>query len=63
VVKESITFGLPDFGDCVTLHTGDRFDLPAGVTHNAVVGANGVACLEAHRWSTTTLLKKGKYYG
>ncbi len=49
VVQGSITFGLPDLKDRVTLHTGDRLDLPAGVTHNAVVGANGVACLEAHR--------------
>ena len=49
VVKGSITFGLPDAGDQVTLHTGDRLDLPAGVVHNAVVGSDGVVCLEAHR--------------
>ena len=28
---------------------GDRLDLPAGTAHDAVVGADGVACLEAHR--------------
>ena len=49
VVRGSITFGLPDSGDRVTLNTGDRLELPPGVTHNAVVGNQGVACLEAHR--------------
>jgi uncharacterized protein YjlB len=49
VVRGSITFGLPDSGDKVTLSSGDRLELPAGVTHNAVVGHQGVACLEAHR--------------
>ena len=49
VVRGSITFGLPDSGDKVTLNSGDRLELPAGVTHNAVVGQRGVACLEAHR--------------
>jgi quercetin dioxygenase-like cupin family protein len=49
VVKGSITFGLPDSGDRIFLHTGDRLDLPAGVSHNAVVGNEGVVCLEAHR--------------
>lgn len=49
VVKGSITFELPDTGDRILLHTGDRLDLPAGVSHNAVVGNEGVVCLEAHR--------------
>ncbi|MEJ2656691.1 MAG: hypothetical protein P8012_05785 [Desulfobacterales bacterium] len=49
VVKGSITFGLPDTGDRILLHTGDRLDLPAGISHNAVVGNEGVVCLEAHR--------------
>ena len=49
VVKGSITFGLPDTGDQILLHAGDRLDLPAGVSHNAVVGNKGVVCLEAHR--------------
>ena len=48
VVSGSITFGLPDSGDKVTLNTGDRLELPAEVTHDAVVGKQGVACLEAH---------------
>jgi quercetin dioxygenase-like cupin family protein len=49
VVKGTITFGLPDTGDRILLHTGDRLDLSAGVSHNAIVGDKGVVCLEAHR--------------
>jgi quercetin dioxygenase-like cupin family protein len=49
VVRGSITFGLPDSGDEITLNSGDRLELPQGVAHNAVVGHEGVACLEAHR--------------
>ncbi len=49
VVEGSITFGLPDRGEEVALHPGDRLDLPAGMRHNAVVGPRGVVCLEAHR--------------
>lgn len=49
VVKGSITFGLPELGGKISLKAGDKLDLPAGVVHNAVVGAEGVVCLEAHR--------------
>lgn len=49
VVQGSITFGLPELGKHLTLKTGDRLDLPAGVVHDAHVGAEGVVCLEAHR--------------
>ncbi len=49
VVSGSITFGLPEKGDSVYLQTGDRLDLAAGVVHDAVVGPQGVVCLEAHR--------------
>jgi hypothetical protein len=42
-------FGLPGSGDKLTLNPGDRLELPAGVSHNAVVGKQGVVCLEAHR--------------
>lgn len=48
IVRGSITFGLPDTGQEIYLEAGDRLDLPAGVQHNAVVGPQGVACLEAH---------------
>ena len=49
VVSGSITFGLPAGDEKVTLNLGDRLNLPAGVSHNAVVGPEGVACIEAHR--------------
>jgi quercetin dioxygenase-like cupin family protein len=49
VVRGSITFGLPHRGDSVELAQGDRLDLPRGVRHDAQVGPQGVACLEAHR--------------
>lgn len=49
VVRGSITFGLPETGDKVELSSGDRLELPAGIRHDAVVGPQGVACLEAHR--------------
>ncbi|MCL4273641.1 MAG: hypothetical protein KJZ77_07190 [Anaerolineales bacterium] len=49
VVRGSITFGLPELGQSLTLKAGDRLDLPAGVVHNATVGAEGVVCLEGHK--------------
>jgi quercetin dioxygenase-like cupin family protein len=49
VVHGSITFGLPAENRQVRLQAGDRLDLPAGAVHNAVVGPQGVTCLEAHR--------------
>jgi quercetin dioxygenase-like cupin family protein len=47
VVRGTITFGLPSTGERIELAPGDRLDLPAGVEHDAVVGADGVVCLEA----------------
>ena len=49
VVHGSITFSLPDLKQQITLQAGDRLDLPAGTVHDAVVGPQGVVCLEAHR--------------
>ena len=49
IVSGSITFGFPIVGEPTTLCTGDRLELPANVQHNAVVGADGVVCLEARR--------------
>jgi uncharacterized protein YjlB len=49
VAQGSITFGLPELGGKLTLKAGDRLDLPAGIVHDAVVGAQGVVCLEAHK--------------
>ncbi len=49
VVSGSIVFGFPVDNEPTTLIPGHRLDLPAGVIHNAVVGDEGVVCLEAHR--------------
>lgn len=48
VERGSIRFGLLATGETVELAAGDRLDLPAGTTHDALVGPDGVACLEAH---------------
>lgn len=48
VVRGSITFGLPELNQSLTLKAGDRLDLPAGIVHNANVGSEGVVCLEGH---------------
>jgi quercetin dioxygenase-like cupin family protein len=47
-VAGSIRFGLPGSGSVVELAEGDRLDLPANTRHDAVVGPDGVTCLEAH---------------
>jgi quercetin dioxygenase-like cupin family protein len=47
-VRGAITFVLPATGDVIDLAAGDRLDLPAGTSHAATVGAQGVRCLEAH---------------
>jgi uncharacterized protein YjlB len=44
----SIAFDLPGQPGAVTLAPGDRLDLPAGTSHAALVGPQGVTCLEAH---------------
>jgi quercetin dioxygenase-like cupin family protein len=37
-------------GDDYELRPGDRLDLPPGVEHGAIVGQEGVTCLEAAHW-------------
>ncbi len=49
IMQGSITFGLPELRQQLTLKAGDRLDLPAGTVHDAVVGSQGVVCLEAHK--------------
>lgn len=49
VVRGSITFGLSELGQQLTMQAGDRLDLPAGTVHDAAVGSQGVVCLEAHK--------------
>jgi len=48
VEQGSIRFGLADAAESVELAAGDRLELPAGTRHDAVVGSDGVTCLEAH---------------
>jgi uncharacterized protein YjlB len=47
-VRGSIRFGLPATGDAIDLDRGDRLELPAGTSHDALVGPSGIECLEAH---------------
>lgn len=49
VLQGSITFILPEQGEQVQLISGDRLDLPDGMVHEAVVGPQGVICIEAHQ--------------
>jgi uncharacterized protein YjlB len=57
VAGGSIRFGLPgargEDPATVDLGVGDRLDLPAATTHDAIVGPAGVKCLEAHLPSGT----------
>ena len=48
VEQGSIRFGLPERGEAAEMSAGDRLDLPAGTSHDALVGPDGVTCLEAH---------------
>ena len=48
VIDGSIKFEFPTRQQSINLNRGDRLDLPAGMRHNAVVGMDGVTCLEAH---------------
>ena len=49
VLQGGIVFDLPASGEALALGPGDRLDLPAGTTHAARVGPEGVTCLEAAR--------------
>ena len=48
VERGSIRFGLPATAAAIDLDAGDRLELPAGIVHEALVGKEGVAGLEAH---------------
>jgi len=47
VVSGSIRFGLPASAGAADLSVGDRLELPAQTSHDAVVGPDGVVCLES----------------
>jgi quercetin dioxygenase-like cupin family protein len=49
VIAGSIVFRLPRSDRQVALGVGDRLALPAGTAHGAMVGPEGVICLEAHQ--------------
>src|SRR3989338_675515 len=48
VAGGSITFSVSGGRRVVAMRPGDRLDLPPGTPHSAVVGPDGVVCLEAH---------------
>lgn len=48
VAAGGITFGLAQGSIAFALAAGDRLELPAGTRHDALVGSDGVTCLEAH---------------
>lgn len=47
--RGSIRFHLPASGESFELSSGDRLDIPPGTSHSAVVGPDGVKCVEAAR--------------
>ncbi len=47
--RGSIRFLIEPGGPQLDLSPGDRLDIPPGVTHSALVGPQGVACVEAAR--------------
>ena len=49
VIQGSIRFDLPQSGVTHDLKTGDRLPIPAGTTHSAKVGPEGVTCLEGQK--------------
>lgn len=50
-LRGSIRFDLPGSEVGFDLSAGDRLDIPPGTTHSAIVGPDGVTCIEAARTS------------
>ena len=48
VASGSITLTINGGERVVTMKRGDRLELPPQTPHSAIVGADGVVCLEAH---------------
>ena len=48
-LRGSIIFRLPATDESIELHPGDRLEIDAAAEHEALVGANGVTCIEAAR--------------
>lgn len=49
VLSGSITWLLPATNETIETRAGDRIDLPRGTVHAAVVGPDGVTCLEGQK--------------
>jgi mannose-6-phosphate isomerase-like protein (cupin superfamily) len=47
--RGNIRFDLPALGEGFELRPGDRLDIPPQTPHSAVVGPDGVRCVEAAR--------------
>lgn len=48
-VEGSIRFVVDSTGEQIDLSPGDRLEIPPGTPHSAVVGPQGVTCIEAAR--------------
>jgi quercetin dioxygenase-like cupin family protein len=48
VLEGNVKFEFPTRHETLHLNAGDRLELPAGIRHNAVVGVDGVVCVESH---------------
>jgi len=49
VLEGSIRFDLPRQGTPQLLKEGDQLPIPAGTAHSAIVGPQGVTCLEGQK--------------
>lgn len=47
VLEGTLEITLPDTNRQLTLRSGDRIDVPAGIRYGAIVGIKGVKCIEA----------------
>jgi len=54
--RGSIRFTLEATGESIDLAPGDRLDLPPGTPHSAVVGPEGVTCVEAAATKTRSVI-------
>ncbi|MFQ5598512.1 MAG: cupin domain-containing protein [Nitrospiria bacterium] len=46
-IQGGVTFTLPELKEQVVLGPGDRLVIPPGIPHGAIVGPEGVRCIEA----------------
>lgn len=48
-IEGEIIFSFPDLNKKFTLHPGDRLIVPSGLRHSALVGPDGVSCIEGRK--------------